>query len=204
MDLARLGVLIWLLFPIPVYGISRYRRNRLIKKMPVTVPVRIVEILSRNPSMGDYDQGSTTFSYAFNVGGSEFTGRDTLAGMNHYPGEEITVRLDPDRPLEAIVDRPITARDWKLFGLLLLAFDLGYGAFAIFIGLLCVLAGVLIALRRTPMLQLTPLRRFIYSLLCILIGLPFIAIGIYGLISDGFLSQNILWLLWNHQTIDVT
>ncbi len=195
MDIARFGVLIWLVLPFLVYGISR---AWLIRKFPSTISGRILDVSYR---YGSIIPSWTVAKYTFDILGSDYSGQATLNGTDHKPGEEVLIRYHPKRPQESIIDRPPSTREWMVIGLFVLALDLGYAVFAVFVGLFCLLVGIFYALRRLPNLQLTQRRTILYALLCVLTGLPFVAMGVYGLIVDGFLAQNILWMLWTHQTI---
>ena len=86
-------------------------------------------------------------------------------------------------------------------GLLILAVDLGYAVFAAFIGLLCLFAAVRELIRRPPEWPASQWRAILLALVVTVTGLGFGGVGIVGLISDGFWMQNILWLLWTHQTV---
>lgn len=204
MDLTRFGVLIWLFLPIPIYGLIRSWYYAQIRKYPSTTTGKIVEIVSYGGS-GEYDAvGNTTVTYTYSVEGTDYTGRATIGGRHHKPGQEMPIpsRYNPNRPEESrLADLGGIVRGWVLLGLFVLSIDLGLCFFIVFIGLLCVLAGVTIAQRGSPQLRLTPLRKILYSIFCILIGLPLVIIGFYELMITGFPSQNILWALWNHSTI---
>jgi hypothetical protein len=208
MDIARLAVLIWIFLPIPVCGLVWLCHYTQIKKYPLTTLARIVNVSDHISFIGsgEYDISSspkTNATYIFDVAGTKYTGQGLLAGTNHKPGEKISIRYNPERPeVSRLDDLSDTIQGSLILGAIVLVFDLGYLVFCISIGLLILFAGIKGLIRRPPeWTQWTPFHATLASLLCILIALPFVAIGLIGLLTGGFLNQNILWLLWNHQTI---
>ena len=200
MDLNRLGVLIWLLLPIPVYGLVRRWYHAQIRKFPAISPAKIVEIVSYG-GYGEYDDvGNTNVTYSFNVAGTEYTGQATVGGRHHKPGQELPVpiRFNPNRPAESRLDNlRSSVNGWVLVGLIVLGIDLGFDIIFISFGLIFIYSGLAYAFRLGALKQFTPLRRGLSSIMCILVGLPIVIAGVYILIKDGFLAQNLLWAFWN-------
>lgn len=203
MDIARLAVLIWLFIPIPVYWMVRRWYIAQIRKYPSTTSGKIVDILGYWSTVGEVEQAGTTVTYTYTVLGTEHKGQASVGGIIREPGREIQIRYNPKRPEESRLD---DLRDkvggTAFLGIIWVLADLGYLFFIISAGLVCLFAAINAAGHRVPQFaQWTPFRTTLVSFLLALMGLPFVAIGVYGLIVDGFLAQNLLWMLWNHQTI---
>lgn len=198
LDIVRLGVLIWIVLPVPIYLIIRQRRARLIKRMPAITSARIVQASYTWSSAGDADVTWTNAGYKFSVAGTDYSGQGSLAGV-HKPGDEVVVRFNPARPEESVIEDYPTILGWAVIGLFILAVDLGVAVFAAFIGLLCLFAAVRGLIRRPPQWPASQWRAILLALVVTVIGLAFAGIGIVGLIADGFWEQNFLWVLWNHK-----
>lgn len=157
MDIAHLGVLIWLFLPILVYGMIQCWYYAQIRKYPSITSARIDDIVSYGYS-GEYDTvGSTNVTFLFNVAGTEYTDRATLSGRFHKSGQEMPfpIRYNPNQPEKSRLDNLRgDIRGWVLLSLFVLSIDLGLSFFCMFIGFLCIFAGVAIALRRTSQMQL--------------------------------------------------
>jgi hypothetical protein len=137
MDPIHLGVLIWLFLPIPIYWLTRRWYFAQIRKYPSTTSGRIVNILSYYSTGGEADLPGTNVTYAYSVGGTEYTGQASVGWIIRERGGEIRVRYNPERPEES---RPDDLRD-KIqgtagLGIIVLLFDLGILVFTISIGLL--------------------------------------------------------------------
>jgi len=153
--------------------------------------------------LGEYDWvGSTNVIYSFTVADTEYTGRATLYGRHHKTGQVLPIPIcyNPNRPEESRLDNlRDVVRGWVYVGLFVLSIDLGVSFFPIYLGLICLFVGFQsVRGRLTTMMQISERRRLFLLLMCILMGLSLIAIGVYMLMDDGFLSQNILWAIWNH------
>lgn len=199
MDIIRLVVLIWLILPIPMYWLVRRWYHAQTRNYPHTTAGRIIDVAYSDS--GEYDwNGVTNVTYAFSVAGIEYRGTATLLGKNHTPGEEIRVRYNAEKPAQSRRDDlPDRIKTWVILGTLGLAIDLGFCVFGIYCGLLLFFAGIILLIqRRMQWQQFAPSAPIFTSIMFIVLGLPLVALGVFGLIVVGFPGQNILWALWNH------
>jgi len=198
MDIYRVGVLIWLFIPFPICWLVRRWYFSQIRKYPFTTSGRLI-----NVSYSDYGEldwnGVTNVTYAYSVSGIEYRGQGTLLGTNHKLGDELRVRYNSERPDQSRRDN---LRDrigfWAVLGTLTLAIDLGFFVFVISCGLLILFAGIRLLMGHQLQRRQWVTSPIFASILCIVLGLPLVALGFFGLIVGGFLGQNILWVLWNH------
>lgn len=204
MDIVRLAILIWLFLPIPGYWLARHWYFAQIRKHPSVTSARIVKILSDRTTLIDNERGLfealfTDVICEFSVQGTEYRVQATLPGKISEPGGDIRVRYDPERPyLWCLDDLREKARGWVALCILVFSFDLGILFVAISFGLFLLIAATRLALRREPALaHYTPVRTTLISLTCVFVGLPLVALGINGLVVNGFWDQIILWALWN-------
>lgn len=198
MDIYRVGVLIWLFLPFPLYWLVRRWYFSHIRKYPFTTSGRIIDVSYSD--YGEHDWNNVTnVTYAFSVAGIEYRGQDTLLGTNHKIGDEIRVRYNSERPDQSHRDN---LRDrigfWAVLGTITLTIDLGFFVFFISCGLLMLFAGFKLLIGNRLQWQQWATNPIFASILCIVLGLPLVVLGIFGLIGGGFLEQNILWVLWNH------
>ncbi len=195
MDLARIGVMIWLILPAPVFLIARWRRARFEERLPHEGSGTIVAVRLWTGHYGEGRVPMTTAKYTYTVLGNTYLGQGDMNGT-HRPGEEIRIRFSTERLGESALDDYTTPRGWIIVGLLILAVDLGLAFITIAVGLLMLLGGVFWA--RTHV-QHSRLRRTIEGgLILTFLGLPWVVVGVLWLGLDGFWSQNMLWFLWNH------
>lgn len=201
MDIARIGVVIWLTLPVMTYAAFRYRRNDQLRKYPAFTTGKVVEAIWK-PGYGEDNPGYTSISYRYILSGNEHTGQGEISGGGLKPGDEIQIRYDPAQPQVSILWRPTTRTTWVTLGLVWLAISTGYAGVAIMLGLFFISFAVRLALRHSASLKSTSLAKIIIAIIVLtLLGLPFVVAGFSVLIQDGFLAQNILWALWNHQPL---
>lgn len=194
MDIGRAAVIFWLFLPVLVLILYRLWRSSRLNKYSSTRTAQVTEVSYSRDSSAEASRAHLT--YAYRVMGIDYTGETNLQGREHKPGEEIEIRYNPVQPEQSIVWKPVKRNDWIILALMWLGVSLGLDFMLMFIGL-----GVLLLTLGKRRTVQTGLKEAGYpsSIMVVIVfsGMLMLVMGIFVLIIAGFMSQNILWNIWN-------
>lgn len=190
-----MGVVLWLFLPIPIYLAALWDHRRRLGSFKGRIPGKILLAQPVEATDGGPPE-STRLLVEYKIGGLQYKGGITLKGIQYQPGGRLLVRYRPESPQDAFVDSQPPFRNWMAMWILWLAPTLGYAFVILAAGLATLFAAI--GGGRGYAVEYGRVRRIFMRIALLLIALPFYALGIFAVITNGFWEQNMLWMLWHH------